>query len=91
MPLLPGKAGGGRTTWAHVGKAEVLERTRALVVGRAQRRDGEAERGAEVLRYSGHAVGDGAQREEPGSTAQTAQTLVDHLDKGNLGLGKARL
>ena len=72
-------------------EAEV-ERARALEVGRAQRRDGEAEHRAEVLPVLGHAVGDGVQREEPGSTAQT---LVDHLDKGHLGLGgglgKARL
>ena len=68
-------------------EAEV-ERARALVVGRVQRRDGGAEDRAQVLPILGYGVGDGVQREEPGSAAQT---LVDHLDKGHLGLGRARL
>ena len=68
-------------------EAEV-KRARALVVGRVQSRNWEAERRAEVFPVLGHAVGDGVQREEFGSAAQTH---VDHLDKGHLGLGKARL
>ena len=68
------------------GEAEI-QRACALIVGHVTRRDGEAECGAEVLPVFRNAVGGGVQRGEPGSATKT---FVNHLDKGHLGLEKAR-
>ena len=63
------------------------EPTRTLEVGYVSRRNGDTEGGAERFTKLENVVSGGVKREEFGSVGRA---FVDHLDKRNLDLGKAR-